>query len=434
MKKRLLSVSVLLLAALLIGCGTRAAEKLPGQSEEKNLETGEENTGETGTSKGGDPENTAPAGGSETETQSGEQETETSATVEAETARAVEEALASLTLEEKVAQMFVVLPESLTGADNVTTAGQTTREAFAGIPVGGLIYMKKNLISPEQVKEMLSNTQSYSMERIGLPAFLAVDEEGGTVARIGGRREFGTPVIENMSEVGALGDLGRAKEIGVTIGGYLSELGFDLDFAPDADVWSNPQNEVVRYRSFGSDPEIVSDMSQAVLAGLQEYGVYGCLKHFPGHGGTEGDTHAGYACTDKTLEELLACDLVPFQRGIDNGVKFIMVRHISAPNVTGDETPASLSKVLVTEVLREQMGYDGIVITDALDMGAIAQNYSSGEAAVLSIQAGVDMLLMPKNFSEAYQGVLAAVEDGTISETRIDQSVERILRVKLGMR
>ncbi len=344
-----------------------------------------------------------------------------------------EELLASLTLEEKVAQMFVVQPESLTGASHVTAAGQTTREAFDRIPVGGVIYMQSNLVSPEQVKTMLSNTQSYSMERLGIPAFLAVDEEGGTVARIGGRPEFGTPAIENMSEVGASGKLDRAREIGSVIGGYLSELGFNLDFAPVADVWSNPQNEVVRYRSFGSDPEMVSNMCQEVLTGLQGAGIYGTLKHFPGHGGTAGDTHAGYAYTDSTLEELLACELVPFQRGIDNGVKFLMVGHISAPNVTGDETPASLSRVLVTEVLRERMGYDGIVVTDALAMGAIAQNYSSGEAAVLSIQAGVDILLMPKDLEEAYEAVLTAVRNGTISEDRIDQSVLRILRVKLSL-
>ena len=507
MKKRLWNAAVLLLAALLIGCGA-GETKLSGQTEEdmhlaetggSDIASGEESGSddqegspeESGTTSGeaggasekenggaseeengsaakpGKPEEGADGSGSSSvkpgstpEEENGgaskpkpgkpEEGADSSGSSSGEAGESsqpedplpvpqtkpggtAEELLASLTLEEKVAQMFVVQPESLTGASRVTAAGQTTREAFDRIPVGGVIYMQSNLVSPEQVKTMLSNTQSYSMERLGIPAFLAVDEEGGTVARIGGRPEFGTPAIENMSEVGASGKLDRAREIGSVIGGYLSELGFNLDFAPVADVWSNPQNEVVRYRSFGSDPEMVSNMCQEVLTGLQGAGIYGTLKHFPGHGGTAGDTHAGYAYTDSTLEELLACELVPFQRGIDNGVKFLMVGHISAPNVTGDETPASLSRVLVTEVLRERMGYDGIVVTDALAMGAIAQNYSSGEAAVLSIQAGVDILLMPKDLEEAYEAVLSAVRNGTISEDRIDQSVLRILRVKLSL-
>ena len=161
--------------------------------------------------------------------------------------------------------------------------------------------------------------------------------------------------------------------------------------------------------------------------------MLGCYKHFPGHGATAGDTHAGYAYTDKTLEELSACELVPFQRGIEEGVSMIMAGHISAPSVTGDDPPASLSSVMIDGILRGQMGYDGIVITDAMNMGAVTQSCSSAEAAVRSILAGADMILMPQDFYSAYEGVLAAVEDQTISEERIDQSVERILRVKLQM-
>lgn len=345
----------------------------------------------------------------------------------------IAEYLDGMTIEEKVAQMFFVLPESLTGTELVTAAGETTRQSFDEIPVGGIVYMARNLESASQVKEMLSNLQTFSRERIGLPVFTGVDEEGGTVTRIGGRDNFDVPDIGDMRDVGSTGDTDLAYETGTTLGTYLKDLGFNVDFAPDADVLSNPDNQVVRYRSFGSDPELVAAMAAAELQGLQEQGVLGCYKHFPGHGATAGDTHAGYAYTDKTLEELSACELVPFQRGIEEGVSMIMAGHISAPSVTGDDTPASLSSVMIDGILRGQMGYDGIVITDAMNMGAVTQSCSSAEAAVRSILAGADMILMPQDFYSAYEGVLAAVEDQTISEERIDQSVERILRVKLQM-
>lgn len=341
--------------------------------------------------------------------------------------------LDGMTTEEKVAQLFMITPESLTGVDGVTLAGDASKEAYDAYPVGGLIYFNQNLISPEQTKEMLSNMQTYSRERTGLPLLISVDEEGGSVTRIGGNSNFDVEKIENMSEVGASGDFDRAYEIGTILGGYLSELGFNMDFAPDADVLSNPDNQVVRERSFGSDPELVSAMVSQELRGLKEKGVYGVLKHFPGHGATQGDTHEGYAYTDKSLEELTGNELIPFQRGIDSGASFVMVGHISVPTVLGDNTPSSLSSVMVTDVLRNQLGFNGVIITDALDMGAVAQAYSSQDAAVTALLAGVDMLLMPENFQEAYQGVLDAVNNGTITQERLDASVTRILKVKVSM-
>ena len=345
----------------------------------------------------------------------------------------VKEILDGMTTEEKVAQLFMITPESLTGVDGVTLAGDASKEAYDNYPVGGVIYFTQNLISPEQTKEMLSNMQAYSKERTGLPLLISVDEEGGTVTRIAGNSNFDVETIENMSEVGAGGDIDRAYEIGTILGGYLSELGFNMDFAPDADVLSNPDNQVVRERSFGSDPELVSAMVSQELRGLKENGVYGVLKHFPGHGATQGDTHEGYAYTDKSLEELTGNELIPFQRGIDSGASFVMVGHISVPTVLGDNTPSSLSSVMVTDVLRNQMGFNGVIITDALDMGAVAQAYTSQEAAVAALLAGVDMLLMPENFQEAYQGVLDAVSNGTITQERLDTSVARILKVKVSM-
>ena len=346
----------------------------------------------------------------------------------------IDEMLEGMTLGEKAAQLFVVQPEDLVdGVSCVIQAGDATRKGLETYPVGGIIYMEQNLQSEDQVKEMLRNVQQFSRERTGLPLLTCVDEEGGTVARVAGSENFDVTNVGNMSEIGASGDTERARQAGETISTYLSELGFNLDFAPDADVWSNPANEIVRYRSFGTDPKQVSEMSMAALDGLMSKGVTGVIKHFPGHGATEGDTHEGYAYTNKTWGELEICELIPFQTGIEQEVPMIMAGHISLPNVTGDETPASLSHEIVTKRLREQMGYDGVVVTDAMNMGAVAENYEPAEAAVKALQAGVDLILMPEDFRAAYQGVMDAVEDGTLSKKRIDQSLRRILRLKLEM-
>ena len=341
--------------------------------------------------------------------------------------------LEEMTLEEKVAQLFIIQPEAILDVGTAVAAGDATREAIDKYPVGGFIYFGENLQSKEQTREMLHNVQAYSTERTGFPAFLSVDEEGGTVARVAGTGNFDVPDIGDMADIGAAGDVDAAKQVGEDIGSYLAELGFNLDFAPVADVLSNPENTVVRKRSFGSDPQLVSDMAIAVSDGLEEKGLLSAYKHFPGHGATSADTHKGYAYTDKTLEELEACELIPFQRCIAAGAKCIMAAHISAPKVTGDDTPTSLSKTMVTDILRGKMGYTGLVVTDAMNMGAITEEYTSGEAAVKALQAGVDIVLMPENFQEAYQGVLDAVADGTLTEERIDESVTRILTVKLDM-
>ena len=345
----------------------------------------------------------------------------------------IDRVLDSMTLEEKVNQLFMITPEALTGVGTVIQAGDGTREALTEHPVGGLIYFAQNLKDPDQTRTMLENTQEYASARSGFPIFLSVDEEGGQVARVGSNPSFGVPEIGNMSEVGAGGDTQEAYETGSTIGAYLKDLGFNMDAAPDADVLTNPANEVVKYRSFGSDPELVSRMAAAELKGLNDQGIIGMYKHFPGHGGTTADSHEGYVYVEENLEELKSGALVPFQDGADNGLRVIMVSHIACPEVTGDNTPATLSRQLVTDLLREDMGFDGLVITDALNMGAITEQYSSGEAAVAALNAGVDMLLMPADFQAAYDGVMAALENGELTEERIDESVRRILEIKLGM-
>lgn len=342
-----------------------------------------------------------------------------------------EKILNKMTVEDKVAQLFVITPEALTDSSGVTLAGETTKAAIDEVPVGGIIYMGDNLQSADQVKEMLSNTNSYSIERTGLSMLLCVDEEGGTVARVAGSGRFDAANVGNMCDIGSDGTVQDAREAGETMGDYLSELGFNVDFAPVADVLTNQENSIVKYRSFGSDVDTVSDMSIAVAEGLKSKGIEATYKHFPGHGATAGDTHLGAAFTTKTKEELMEEELVPFQNAIDNGASIIMVSHISVPNITGHDTPASLSSDMIDGMLRTDMGFDGIVITDAMEMGAISSKYASDEAAVMAIQAGADMILTPEDFRLAYDGVLEAVKSGKISEERLDQSVERIIELKL---
>lgn len=343
----------------------------------------------------------------------------------------VQEYLKAMTLEEKIAQMFLLCPEAIIDASAVTAADERTMASIQSFPICGFIYQAPYLHTADQTKAMIDGVQKYSIERTGLPAFIAIDEEGGTVTRISGTGKFDVPYVGDMCDIGAVGDAGAAYDTGVIIGSYLAELGFNVDFAPVADVLSNEENTVVKARSFGADPRLVTDMCLAFSEGLEDQGVLGTFKHFPGHGATAADTHKGYAYSDKTLDELRSCELIPFQAGIDAGIDFIMVSHISLPNIIGEDTPASLSEEMLTQLLRDEMGYDGIIITDAMEMGAIAQYYSSVEATILAIQAGCDIILAPADFYASYYGVIDAVREGIISEERIDDSVERIVRVKL---
>lgn len=344
--------------------------------------------------------------------------------------KSVDEKCRSMTLEEKIAQMFIITPEALTGVSPVTETGDITKSSFEQYPVGGLIYFQGNLISREQTVRMLGEIQKISEERTGLPVFLAVDEEGGMVSRLYGRGITDIPYIEDMYTIGASGDPEQAYNAGSTIGTYLKNLGFNVDFAPVADVFSNLSNTVIGNRSFGNDAELVSEMVGMAVKGLQDTGIRATLKHFPGHGDTAEDSHSGYASSYKSLEQLEMCEFLPFRSGMQAGADFIMAGHISLPNILGDQTPASLSYKMLTEILRDKFGFDGIIITDALNMGAITNYYSSGEAAVSAVEAGADILLMPENFEDAYNGMLNAVYDGRISEERINESVIRILMVK----
>ena len=358
---------------------------------------------------------------------SGDQKRSTEVSGGEELEKKIQAQISEMSLEEKIYQLFFVTPESLTGVDMVTQAGDATKTALEQYPVGGIIYFSQNIENEEQITTMTSNSQSYSK----IPLFIGVDEEGGSlVARIANNPNFQVSTFPDMKEIGASGDPSKAYEVGSSIGSYLKKYGFNMDFAPDADVLINPENTAIGSRSFGSDPQLVSQMVAEEVRGLEEQNVTAVLKHFPGHGSTAEDSHNGAAVVNRSLDELRSAEFLPFEAGIQAGADVIMVGHLQVPQVIPDDTPASLSSVMITDILRNELGFDGLVITDSLSMGAVTEYYTSAEAAVMCIQAGGDMLLIPEDFHQAYQGVLDAVNNQTLSEERINESLTRILRVK----
>lgn len=358
--------------------------------------------------------------------ESTEMETGTVYTPEDALNEMVEESVAGMTLEQKVAGLFFVTPEQLTGVGQAVQGGEGTQETLAAWPVGGLVYFKQNIQSEEQLTEMLANTVSYST----FPIFLGVDEEGGSVARVADA--LGLENVGPMAEIGSAGDAQAAYAANQTIGSYLASYGFNVDFAPVADVLTNADNTVIGDRAFSEDPQTAADMVASAVEGLQSTGVSACLKHFPGHGDTAGDSHTGAAETERTKEEMDGAEFLPFRSGIEAGADMVMVGHISAPALTGGEKiPASLSEEIITGILRQELGYDGIIITDAMNMAAVTDYYEADVAAIMALKAGADMILMPEDFQQAYEGVLEAVQDGTISQERVDDSLKRIYRVKL---
>ncbi|MBQ9564623.1 MAG: hypothetical protein IJU98_03445 [Synergistaceae bacterium] len=349
-----------------------------------------------------------------------------------------ENALRSMTLEQKIGQLFIIRPDALdvalaldevndSEAAGVKKLTPAMRETLRRYPAGGFALFRKNISGPNQLKRFTADLRAACAPS----PILAIDEEGGKIARIANHKSFNVPKFESMEAIGRTENPRRAREVGATIGKYLREYGFNLDFAPVADVNTNPENLVIGNRAFGSEPERVSEMVGAYLDGLHAGGVAGSVKHFPGHGDTRDDPHEDAVTSPKTWDELLRAELIPFRENLDKADS-VMVAHITLPNVAGDNQPATLSREIVTEKLRGELGYDGVVITDALMMGAIKKRYSSAEAAVLAFEAGNDILLMPWDYREAFDGILQAVRSGRITEARLDESVRRILRLKAG--
>ncbi|MBQ4629488.1 MAG: hypothetical protein IJB70_00660 [Clostridia bacterium] len=334
--------------------------------------------------------------------------------------------MSQMSLSEKIYQLMFVRPETITGVGNVVIAGETTKASLEKYPVGGLVYFASNLESREQTIQMIQGTQSYS----AIPLFIGVDEEGGDVSRLGSNPAMGTTKQPAMSTIGAKNSKTEAYNVGKQLAADLSALGFNVDFAPCADVLVNKDNSEIGNRSFSSDPKVCSNMVANVVPGLEENNVSATLKHFPGHGSTYTNSHNGRSESERTIEELRKCEFLPFEAGIENGVDFIMVSHMSLVNATEEKIPSSLSKEVITDMLINELGYEGIIITDSLEMGAITKEFAPGMASVKAINAGADMLLMTPNVKNSHDAIMNAIKNGEITEERINESVKKILTLK----
>lgn len=350
---------------------------------------------------------------------------------------ASEKLLKTMTLEEKVGQLFIVRPETLDSKYTKAQAGNTKKYAVTKInsnvikrlkkyKVGGVIMFAKNIKDPDQITKLNKDLQKNSKTKL----FICVDEEGGSVARIANNKNFKVKKYSSMQSIGNTGKTSKADDVGYTIGKYLKKYKFNLDFSPVADVNTNPKNVVIGKRAFSNNPKIVSAMVNAEIKGFHRAGVMTCVKHFPGHGDTKGDTHTGYVGVNKTWKQMKKCELISFEKSFKAQTDMVMAAHITVKKVSKDKLPASLSYTLITEKLRKELKYTGVVITDSMEMGAISDNYTSAQSAVLAIKAGVDIVLMPYDFQKAYDAVCKAVKSGEISEKRLNESVLRILKLK----
>ena len=349
---------------------------------------------------------------------------------------AIEKELKQMTLQEKVGAMFFVRPEALDTdiyydspaalkSYNLQGVNDRMRETARVYPPGGVILFAHNIKDEPQLAQFISDLRALPSHPL-----LCVDEEGGSVARIANNPNFRVPKFAPM---GSLAASGRSKDVydaANAIGEYLVKYGFDIDFAPVADVNTKPRNVVIGARAFSDNPKGASEMVKSYLKGLQKSGVIGCLKHFPGHGDTQADSHFGYAMSRKTWEEIRSCEMLPFKAGIDAGAKMVMTAHISLPNVTGSNVPSTLSPMILQEKLRGELGYQGVIITDAMEMGAILRQYPVEDASVMAIKAGVDVLLCVREYPKVFDAVIGAVHRGEIPESRIDESVRRILKLR----
>ena len=334
------------------------------------------------------------------------------------------ELLAEMTGEEKLCQLMMVSVDTLTGGNPTTVAGTRTSAALQQYPIGGLVFSQGNFQTREQTVSMLSGMQS--MSKTGL--LLGVTEEGGTVWRVMKNSSMGTTVFDSMYSYRDSGTQ-TAYENAKTIAQDLAGLGLNVDFAPVADVWSNPQNTVIGKRAYSDDFAQAAELVAAAVEGFRDGGMICSVKHFPGHGCTAEDSHRGLARVDRTAEELRAEELLPFAAGIRAGAPMVMIGHLQVDAFDPDY-PASVSYEIITKLLREELGFDGVVITDSLGMGAL-NGYTEAEKCILALNAGCDLLLGVTDIGGVLQALADAVADGTVPAERIEESVLRILRLKL---
>ena len=331
----------------------------------------------------------------------------------------VDKMLENMSLEEKIGQMLMIFYRS---GEFDTTLENSLRT----VKPGGMIFFSENFTSYKKSIDLIKKVKETS----DIPMFISIDQEGGKVQRIKELTDKEVSIIPSMYDVGLKDDLELTTKVGKVIGEELRVFGINMDFAPVMDVYENEENTVIGKRSFGTDAKTVSKQALALGKGLKESGIIPVYKHFPGHGNTSTDSHVDLPIVTKTKEELKELDLIPFIDAIKNNEDVIMIGHLAVPSITGDDTPASLSRTIITDLLKEELGFKGLVITDALNMGALTNNYTQDEVYVKAINAGVDILLMPNGSKNALDSIKESVKKGLISEETINNSVKKILTLK----
>ncbi len=328
----------------------------------------------------------------------------------------VDAELKMMTLDQKIAQLLVVQAPSLTISEQLA-------EQLRTAPYGGFILMVNGFGTFADTRKFVQDLRDLST----YPLVISTDQEGGNVQRMQSISSPKATKIPYASELGYIGSMELTRKVGSVVGRELSAVGINVDYAPVLDVNSNPNNPIIGKRSFSKDPTMAYKMGAAFAEGLADYNVTAVYKHFPGHGDTSVDSHVNLPVVNKTRAELDAVELVPFKEAIKNGAEMIMVAHIALPQITGDKTPATLSHKITTELLRDELGFKGLIVTDGLNMGALTKNYKDSEIYWRAVEAGADLLLLPSNPDVAMKSIKEH-----ISEARIDESVRRILHYKLG--
>ena len=430
-------ICFLLVLTLFCGCTANKPQKeKTSKTSESATEPSEEASSSTDISETSASSETTSEKSTAESASSAENKTSASSTASKKSG-SVRELIDSMSLEEKVGQLFIVCPEALCGNDGytglndisdkdaVTSATKELKNAVRKYHIGGIVMFAKNITSPKQISDFNSGLQ----EAAEIPLFISVDEEGGTVARLARNSNFSLTKYKSAAAVGASGNPDDAFDMGQTIGSYLKKYGFNMDFAPVADVNSNPDNPVIGNRSFSSDPSTAAKMANAAAKGLRSKGIIPTFKHFPGHGDTAEDSHKSLAVNHHDLDRLMKDDWLPYLNS-DLDRSAVMVGHIALPNLTGNMKSAVLDKEIITDYLRGKIGFDGLVITDSMKMQGVTDYYDTGTACIMAINAGCDIILMPQNFIKSYDAVLDAVKNGKISEERLDESIRRIIEYK----
>ncbi len=334
----------------------------------------------------------------------------------------LKERIAKMTLSEKIGQMFQVGFPTEKATDEV-------KKLISNYHVGGIIYFRRNIASLAQVAELSETLQKTAIESGNFPLLISADQEGGVVTRLKG----GTHFPGNMA-LGAVDDKELTSQIGCLLAEELAAVGINMDLAPVLDVNNNPANPVIGVRSYGSDPALVAKHGTAFMQAMQQVGVVATAKHFPGHGDTSTDSHLDLPVIKHARSRLDKVELYPFVQAIKAGIDAIMAAHIYFPTIEKRAgIPATLSASVLTDLLREELGFNGVIITDCMEMKAIVDNFGTVEGAVMTIEAGTDIVLISHTYQKqiaAIEKVKEAVKSGRISEKRIDASVERILKLK----